>query len=73
MTLQQQQQPGVVLGSEPRPIMPVVSVGSVGVATSQINQVQQPPMSAVQQLPLSVQNYYHVMYTPLLRIYIYIL
>lgn len=69
MTLQQQQQPGVVLGSEARPIMPVVSVGSVGVAaTSQINQVQQPPMSAVQQLPLPVQNYYHVMYTLLLRI-----
>lgn len=55
MTLQQQQQSGVVLGTD-RPIMPVVSVGSVGVgvATSQMNQVPQPPMSTVQQLPLPV-------------------
>lgn len=56
MTLQQQQQSGVVLGTD-RPIMPVVSVGGVGVgvaATSQINQVPQPPMSTVQQLPLPV-------------------
>lgn len=57
MTLQQQQQPGVVLGTD-RPIMPVVSVGGVGVgvgvATSQMNQVPQPAMSTVQQLPLPV-------------------
>lgn len=56
MALQQQQQ-GVVLGGE-RPIMPVVSVGGVGVgvgvATSQMNQVQQSSMSAVQQIPLQV-------------------
>lgn len=58
MTLQQQQQPGVVLGAD-RPIMPVVSVGGVGVGvatTSQMNQVPQTPMSAVQQLPLSVHS-----------------
>lgn len=55
MALQQQQQPGVVLGGE-RPIMPVVSVSGVGVATSQMSQVQQSPMSAVQQLPLQVLN-----------------
>lgn len=56
MTLQQQQQPGVVLGAE-RPIMPVVSVGGVGVGvatTSQMNQVPQTAMPTVQQLPLSV-------------------
>lgn len=52
---QQQQQSGVVLGGE-RPIMPVVSVSGVGVATSQTSQVQQSPMSAVQQLPLQVLN-----------------
>lgn len=55
MTLQQQQS-GVVLGTD-RSIMPVVSVGGVGVgvaATSQMNQVPQPPMSTVQQLPLPV-------------------
>ncbi|EFN76859.1 Polyhomeotic-like protein 2 [Harpegnathos saltator] len=58
MTLQQQQQPGVVLGAD-RPIMPVVSVGGVGVGvatTSQMNQVPQTPMPAVQQLPLSAIN-----------------
>ncbi|XP_032683181.1 polyhomeotic-like protein 2 isoform X2 [Odontomachus brunneus] len=58
MTLQQQQQPGVVLGAE-RPIMPVVSVGGVGVGvatTSQMNQVPQTAMSTVQQLPLSAIN-----------------
>lgn len=58
MALQQQQQSGVVLGGE-RPIMPVVSVGGVGVGvgvatTSQMSQVQQSPMSTVQQLPLQV-------------------
>lgn len=57
MALQQQQQP-VVLSGE-RPIMPVVSVGGVGVGvgvatTSHMNQVQQSQMSAVQQLPLQV-------------------
>ncbi|XP_072753004.1 uncharacterized protein [Anoplolepis gracilipes] len=59
MTLQQQQQSGVVLGTDNRPIMPVVSVGGVGVgvaATSQMNQVPQPPMSTVQQLPLPAIN-----------------
>lgn len=56
MTLQQQQQPSVVLGTD-RPIMPVVSVGGVGVATtSQMNPVPQPPMSTVQQLPLPTIN-----------------
>ncbi|XP_029667471.1 polyhomeotic-like protein 2 isoform X1 [Formica exsecta] len=58
MTLQQQQQSGVVLGTD-RPIMPVVSVGSVGVgvaATSQMNQMPQPQMSTVQQLPLPAIN-----------------
>ncbi|XP_034947766.1 polyhomeotic-proximal chromatin protein-like isoform X3 [Chelonus insularis] len=60
MTLQPpgQQQgvaPGVVLGAE-RPIMPVVSMG-VGVATTlQMGQVQQPPMSTVQQHPLPALN-----------------
>ncbi|KAF3429147.1 LOW QUALITY PROTEIN: hypothetical protein E2986_05179 [Frieseomelitta varia] len=53
MALQQQQQSSVVLGGE-RPIMPVVSVSGVGVATSQTS--QQSPMSAVQQLPLQVLN-----------------
>jgi len=55
MTLQQPP-PGVVLGTE-RSIMPVVSVGGVGVgiaATSQMNPLSQPPMSTMQQLPLSV-------------------
>ncbi|XP_043257079.1 polyhomeotic-proximal chromatin protein-like isoform X3 [Colletes gigas] len=60
MTLQQQQQSGVVLGGE-RPIMPVVSVGGVGVGvgvatTSQMSQVQQSSMSNVQQLPLQAIN-----------------
>lgn len=58
MTLQQPQQPGVVLGTD-RPIMPVVSVGGVGVGvgvatTSQMNPVPQTPMTTVQQLPLPV-------------------
>lgn len=56
MTLQQQQQSGVVLGAD-RPIMPVVSVGGVGVGVataSQMNQMPQSPMSTVQQLPLPV-------------------
>ena len=60
MALQQQQQQGVVLSGE-RPIMPVVSVGGVGVGvgvatTSQMSQVQQSQMSAVQQLPLQAIN-----------------
>ena len=59
MTLQQQQhqqQTNVVLGGE-RPIMPVVSMGGVGVGvatTLQMNQVQQSPMTTVQQLQLPV-------------------
>lgn len=56
MTLQQQQQSGVVLSTD-RPIMPVVSVGGVGVGvatTSQMTPIVQSPMSTVQQLPLSV-------------------
>lgn len=57
MTLQQPP-PGVVLGAD-RSIMPVVSVGGVGVgvgiaATSQMNPMTQPPMSTMQQLPLPV-------------------
>ena len=54
MTLQQQQ-PGVVLSGE-RPIMPVVSMGGVGVgvAALQMNQVQTPQMQTVQQLQLPV-------------------
>lgn len=55
MTLQQPP-PGVVLGAD-RSIMPVVSVGGVGVgiaATSQMNPMSQPPMSTMQQLPLPV-------------------
>lgn len=57
MTLQQQQQPGVVLGAD-RSIMPVVSVSGVGIGVataSQMNAVPQPPLSTtVQQLPLPV-------------------
>lgn len=53
----QQQPPGVVLGGE-RPIMPVVSMGGVGVnvAALQMNQVQQPQMQTVQQLQLPVHD-----------------
>lgn len=58
MALQQQQhhqqQTNVVLGGE-RPIMPVVSMSGVGVATTlQMNQVPQSPMTTVQQLQLPV-------------------
>lgn len=55
MTLQQPP-PGVVLGAD-RSIMPVVSVGGVGVgiaAPSQMNPMSQPPISTMQQLPLPV-------------------
>lgn len=52
MTLQQQQQGVVLGGAGERPIMPVVSMS--GVATLQMNQVQQPQMQAVQQLQLPV-------------------
>lgn len=55
MTLQQSP-PGVVLGAD-RSIMPVVTVGGVGVgiaAPSQMNPMTQSPMSTMQQLPLSV-------------------
>jgi len=57
MTLQQPP-PGVVLGAD-RSIMPVVSVGGVGVgvgiaATSQMNPMPQTAMSTMQQLPLPV-------------------
>lgn len=50
MNLQQQQQPGVVLGTD-RSMVPIVSVG-IRVATA--SQMNQTPISAVQQLPLSV-------------------
>lgn len=56
MTLQQQQQAGVVLGAD-RPIMPIVSVGGVGIgvaATSQMNPVPQSSMPTMQQLPIPV-------------------
>ncbi|XP_011313953.1 polyhomeotic-like protein 1 isoform X1 [Fopius arisanus] len=52
------QQSGVVLGTE-RPIMPVVSMGGVGVGvatTLQMNQVQQSQMQGVQQLPIPTLN-----------------
>jgi len=80
MTLQQQQQPGVVLGTD-RSIMPVVSVSGVGIGVataSQMNAVPQSPLSTVQQLPLPVcfcilhlhiANHYSKI---LLYIYIYI-
>lgn len=56
MQQQQHHQPqaNVVLGGE-RPIMPVVSMSGVGVATTlQMNQVPQSPMTTVQQLQLPV-------------------
>jgi hypothetical protein len=59
MTLQQQQQSGVVLGAD-RSIMPVVSVSGVGIGVataSQMNAVPQSPLSTVQQLPLPVCFY----------------
>ncbi|XP_063986929.1 polyhomeotic-like protein 1 isoform X2 [Diachasmimorpha longicaudata] len=52
------QQSGVVLGTE-RPIMPVVSMGGVGVGvatTLQMNPVQQSQMQGVQQLPIATLN-----------------
>ncbi|EZA51225.1 hypothetical protein DMN91_012652 [Ooceraea biroi] len=58
MTLPQQQQPGVVLGTD-RPIMPVVSVAGVGIGVataSQMNPVAQSSLSTVQQLPLPAIN-----------------
>ncbi|XP_015124708.1 polyhomeotic-like protein 1 isoform X2 [Diachasma alloeum] len=52
------QQSGVVLGTE-RPIMPVVSMGGVGVGVAtalQMNPVQQSQMQGVQQLPIATLN-----------------
>jgi len=81
MTLQQQQQPGVVLGAD-RSIMPVVSVSGVGIGVataSQMNTVPQSPLSTVQQLPLPVCFYiilfFHSLYHSLnhySKIFIYI-
>ncbi|CAD6213217.1 GSCOCG00003970001-RA-CDS, partial [Cotesia congregata] len=66
------QQPGVVLGTE-RPIMPVVSMGGVGVGvatTLQMGQVQQSNMPAVQQLSMPTFHLStHINFSYILYIY----